>query len=153
LCALSCFSTPSNAQRAQVEAVNLMPANQFSLHANPGCKLVPNASFPSVGPPLFNDCDYVFNVTGNRGCGITAASNVSLGAAFAKVRARVRVVAWLLTVRWCRTTEAPMRCEQQPCSYPRVTHNGERIQVLVRGRHPDVVLRGAPRVQLLLALS
>jgi hypothetical protein len=56
------YSTVHDADAAQIEAVNLMENNQFSLHAKEGCTLAPNTSTPYTGTQIYTDCNYVFNV-------------------------------------------------------------------------------------------
>lgn len=74
-----------------------MNANQYSLHAREGCRLVNSTAFPYTGSSLFEDCNYVFNVTGNRGCGIAEPSRNSLGAAFAQSGGGLYVMYWSST--------------------------------------------------------
>ncbi|EIN12757.1 hypothetical protein PUNSTDRAFT_111149 [Punctularia strigosozonata HHB-11173 SS5] len=66
-----------------IETVNLLPANQYTLHTNNGCTLSASSDLPHSGHTTQTNC--FFNTTGNPGCSITeTASSTSVGAAFAK---------------------------------------------------------------------
>jgi hypothetical protein len=79
----------------QIEPVNLMADNLYSLHANPGCTLAANASLPFSGNQQSKNCDFTFETTGNQGCIIQEkASKNSLGPAFAQNGGGVYAMYW-----------------------------------------------------------
>jgi hypothetical protein len=66
-----------------VEGISTYSANQATIHTNPGCS-IPSTSASALGitGTLVAQTDCSAADTGNQGCGMRSASNVSFGAAF-----------------------------------------------------------------------
>lgn len=74
---------PAGGEIDIIEGVNDYTNNQATIHTNPGCSLATtNTASLSISGTLVSSTDCSAADTGNQGCGVRAASNISYGPGF-----------------------------------------------------------------------
>lgn len=74
---------PAGGEIDIIEGVNDYTNNQATIHTNPGCTLATSSSSAlSISGTLVSGTDCSAAATGNQGCGVRSASNISYGPGF-----------------------------------------------------------------------